>query len=698
MQRTGSIALATVFAISWTTSTLAVVASANLKPGESFAAKCDEALKDLASYDFGAKGHAPAAINELVAASYGKPEQRKQLAAGLDAVLRSNASRGAKDFACRQLSVIGAAAEVPVLEGLLPDEQLSHMARFALERIPDPSADAALMRALPKVRGKLLVGVINSLGNRRCAAAVPDLAKLLSRLDQPVAAAAAAAALGKIGPPAEPALRNAMARGKSEVPAAVADAALRCAEQLAAGGKRVEASALCAQAMAVAPSEPARLGAIRGLVLASGADAARQVVKLLSDADLQLVRLAVLLVREVPGGEATKLFAAKLAELPPAKQVLLVRALAQRGDAAAGPAVFKLAGKSVPAVRGAAFQTLTKLGNAAMVPDICRSAAGEDAETAQAAKACLVGMPGKDVEAAILTQTDSGNCRVRCAAIEVLGRRGTARAVPLLLKAAMAPQGALRAVALRALGETAGQSDLNAIANLLLAARDPAQIAAVESCIKTVLDRLTDKAAASEALVSAMLAAKAEQKPALLRLLGQTGSAKALELVRAATTDRNEAIRDTAIRVLCDWPDIAAAHDLLVITEIPPSETHKTLALRGYIRLAGLADLAADKKLAMCRQAMAAAGRDDEKKLVLGVAASLASADALALVTPCLANPATKEEASLAAVAIAEKIVAGRPAEVAAVMQKVLKTSTNKNLVRRAKVLLDRTGGKGGRQ
>ena len=46
------------------------------------------------------------------------------------------------------------------------------MARYALEPIPDPSVDDALRDALGKLKGRLLVGVIGSLGVRRDAKAV----------------------------------------------------------------------------------------------------------------------------------------------------------------------------------------------------------------------------------------------------------------------------------------------------------------------------------------------------------------------------------------------------------------------------------------------------------------------------------------------------------------------------------------------
>ena len=103
------------------------------------------------------------------------------------------ASVFARAKACQRLAVTAKASAVPALEALLPDPEVSHYARFALEAIPDPSVDEALRRALGKVEGKLLVGVINSLGRRKDVRALPALAGLLHSEDSEVAQAAAAA-------------------------------------------------------------------------------------------------------------------------------------------------------------------------------------------------------------------------------------------------------------------------------------------------------------------------------------------------------------------------------------------------------------------------------------------------------------------------------------------------------------------------
>ena len=87
---------------------------------------------------------------------------------------------------------------MPALAALLADEELASWARIALEAIPGPEADEALREAMGKVEGRLLIGVINSIGVRRDAEAVDGLAERLKDADADVASAAAVA-LGQIG-------------------------------------------------------------------------------------------------------------------------------------------------------------------------------------------------------------------------------------------------------------------------------------------------------------------------------------------------------------------------------------------------------------------------------------------------------------------------------------------------------------------
>src|ERR1035441_7124000 len=112
-------------------------------------------------------------------------------------VLTSSGPLSQKWVAAHDLARLGTREAVPKLAALLPDDQHSDWARYALEAIPDSAVDSALRQALGKLDGRLLAGVITSIGARRDTAAVEPLSKLLSRQD-PSVVSAAVAALGNI--------------------------------------------------------------------------------------------------------------------------------------------------------------------------------------------------------------------------------------------------------------------------------------------------------------------------------------------------------------------------------------------------------------------------------------------------------------------------------------------------------------------
>lgn len=143
----------------------------------------------------------PVVVPPMVDEKYGSAEQIMALPlAKLVALLRDqNGSVYAKAKACQRLAVVGDKTATPALAALLTHPELSHYARFALEPMRDTSADDALRAALDKVTGRLLVGVINSIGLRRDAKAIGALARLRNDFDAQIARAADAA-LGRIRP------------------------------------------------------------------------------------------------------------------------------------------------------------------------------------------------------------------------------------------------------------------------------------------------------------------------------------------------------------------------------------------------------------------------------------------------------------------------------------------------------------------
>src|SRR5689334_22902997 len=72
-----------------------------------------------------------------------------------------------KAIACKKLSIVGGPDAVRPMAALLTHPQLACYARFGMEPNPDSSVDDAFRAALPKLKGKLQIGVIHSIGFRK---------------------------------------------------------------------------------------------------------------------------------------------------------------------------------------------------------------------------------------------------------------------------------------------------------------------------------------------------------------------------------------------------------------------------------------------------------------------------------------------------------------------------------------------------
>lgn len=191
---------------------------------------------------------------------------------GPDELIRILKDPKSTDFekakSCQRLAVVGTPEAVPALAALLTDERFGVYARLGLQPIDHPSVDEALRGALSKAKGGPLVGVINSIRHRKDPKAVPALVKLLSSEDVQVAEAAAWA-LGAIGgAESAKALRDALAKTKGPVRAAVGGACLVCAEGLLSHGERILALNLYETLARSDLPKPVRLAAMHGIIAA----------------------------------------------------------------------------------------------------------------------------------------------------------------------------------------------------------------------------------------------------------------------------------------------------------------------------------------------------------------------------------------------------------------------------------------------
>jgi HEAT repeat protein len=229
----------------------------------------DEAIKALKTYDWGADRKILNPIDQAIVATHDDAEGRKALERRLVRVLNSGISRSAQDFVCRKLKLIGTGISVKALAKLLDGENTSHIARYALERIPGKKPLDALRAALPTVDNKIKAGIIGSLGVRRDKKSTKDIAKLLTDSDAAVSKAAihALALIGTMAAAKELSkfAQNATCCTKIQV----ADACLICAEQLLADGNKERAIALYKELRSGDQPNHIKVAATKGMLTAA---------------------------------------------------------------------------------------------------------------------------------------------------------------------------------------------------------------------------------------------------------------------------------------------------------------------------------------------------------------------------------------------------------------------------------------------
>jgi len=626
------------------------------------------------------------AASVIAADNQGAREEKERKLIG---VLQSGAAPQDKAMACKQLAIYGSQNAVPAVAPLLADKELSSWARIALEAIPGPEADAALREAAGKLQGRLLVGVINSIGVRRDAQAVDALAAKLKDADAEVASAAAVA-LGRIGgDQAGQALMQAMMEAPADVRSAAAEGCILCAESFLAQDKTVFAIRFYDAVCKANVPEQRVLEATRGAILARQSAGVPLLVEQLRSPNKGRFGIGLRTARELRGQEVTEALAAELERLDADRQPLLLLAIADRNDAAVLPAVLKAARGGSQKLRTAAVGVLAHLGNASSVPVLLDAAIDSDAELAQTAKATLARLPGRDVDTDLAARLPQAKGKTRQVLIELAGQRQIDEALGAIVQSTADADAGVRSAAVQAIGTIGGDKQAADLVKLLQKTQDSKERADIEKALLGVSGRGGQKCV--QYLLPLMQSGDSALRTIAVNSLAVAGGPEALAAVKAAINDKDEGVQDEAVRTLSTWPnnwpgDVGVAEPLLTLAKSGKKTSHQVLGLRGYLQyVQGDKKLGDADKVARVKDLLPLANRPEEKRLAIAVLGTVPASSSLELLTTLAADPAVAEEAYSAMVSLAGKDAQGLSKDQRrSAMQTVLEKSKNRGTRRKA--------------
>jgi HEAT repeat protein len=399
---------------------------------------------------------------------------------------------------------------------------------------------------------------------------------------------------------------------------------------------------------------------------------------------------AISIVRDMPGGGVTQALVAELPKLSPPIQVQLLSTLADRGDAAALPAVVVAGGHDDESVRIAALKAVGELGDASSVLWLAQRAAATRGAEQSAAREGLYRLRGAETDATVLKATSSATNDVKIELVRAIGERNITQGVETALAAAGDENGRVRLESLRALKVVAGPDELPALVSLLLSLTSASDRTEAEKTIAAVAHKIRDKDRRASVVLAALApVTDASDRASLLRVLGRIGDNGALPVLNDALDSQEVQVKDAAIRALAEWPTPEPSDELLDMAQTSDSPVHRVLALRGFVRLlAQRSDLSARQAVDFYKKAMDLAPNAAEKKRVLSGLSSAKSLAAMEMAAGYLNDPALNLEAESAVVHLARGIYDSYPQPALDMLERIVKGTTNDTIRQQAQAAI----------
>jgi HEAT repeat protein len=430
-------------------------------------------------------------------------------------------------------------------------------------------------------------------------------------------------------------------------------------------------------------------------------DLVKSVSDLVCDKDKDVRAVGLEQVRdEVKGSAATLRFVALLPKLAPEAQTGLLGALAERGDAAARPAVLEFLNHSSGEARGAAIRALGALGDKDDVPRLTHwlAQAGSEAD----ATAAITRLHGEGINAAICAEMKTARPALRVKLLQLLVVRHAIDCQPVFLEAAKDADAGVRIAALEALGQLAGPEGVARLAHLILDSKDALAREEAEKALMLVAQRDPKVKVDARALplLKVMSGLGEKERMQLFPALGHIGGSPALKVIEAALADSDPVRRLLALQALCNWPDGSVAPQLVELVrgiddslrnddsprKLDPSGVRKML-VDALIRVAPLPDKRPNKlRLAMLEKAMELSSSHEQRAMVLKRAPAILSLDTLHFVVPYMDQPEFTQLACKSVVELAHHKELRQPnkAEFDKALDRVLELSTDPEVVLRA--------------
>ncbi len=617
-------------------------------------------LNEISEYDYGDSRDPLSVLRILIKSSLDSQGSMRVIEKEMISFLESDATFAGKQFVCEQLSIIGTKESIPVLKTLLSEDKTANIALYTLQRIPDFAAERALRELLSDAPRNIKIGIINTLGERKDNNAVNDLEKLVYDADQQTAESAVTA-LGKIADEnAARVLLEASSKTDGELRNIVLDAYLLCADSFFDKGNASRAANIYQELYNNENTIRIRAAALRGSIQTNIDDAPDIILSVLKRDNRELQSVAVGLLRELPGNPDLSAIIEELPSLSDQAQIQLLSAFAYRNESTARNVALEAVKHNDESVRVAALTALSKIGNDSDISLFVRVATEATGTDREAARRSLDLLPGASVDQKIIDRISYSDPQVKAELIRSLSQRNAVSAINTLLKTAVDPDRSVRIESYKSLGIIAQPDNINELIRMLIEEENSGVRNEAERTVVLVAQKIADTSNQAGPVLAQLPSVKnIDARSSLLEVLGRIGDASALFAIRKELNSDNPDSQEAAIHALSAWPNAEPLQELLNVVTTTDNETHKILALRGYINLVRIrSERPAAESIKFYMTAMEHATEVSEKRMILSGLSGMWSGavEALNIIAVYLEDPSLNPEAEAAIIRLLDRV------------------------------------------
>ncbi len=569
------------------------------------------------------------AINGVVnfVSAQGKEEQRKSVHDALVKAIKASTDDVNREFLLSQLNKLATAADFGLYTELLSDAYLAQTAVSGLASMP--GADALLADLINKT-AEPLADLAYIAYFRRLPGVETQLIEW-SQSSEPAVRMAATNALGVCG--SATSIKH-LAESDNF------DAYLQLLDNLGTD----KAAVAAAKRLFKSKDTPTRCAGIRLLLKADPANATKNVLNAIKDADQQVRHTALL--NAIPAAEEGIVaeIAAKYPKLPVASKIDVLNWLGDIHATAQAPLVCKAVADTDQAVSLAAIEAAGKLGGNEALETLIALIGGTD-ERANAAKAALLSFDGNIAEG-VLKSLDSKNSSIVESALALASTRHIHNAYPKVAELTKSTNAEVAKAAFAAIDGVATVDNFPELCTMLAASKGDA----TAQLQKAAAGAIASLPAKEQYEIISRQMAGSSRPELFFPLLSQSGTPEAIATLTRYASDSNAEALDALLKVNnpAVTPDLYAA-------AVKASGKTRDRILGRYVTMVSRCQVSPDEKYAMLNQALELNPGNEVRKNMIAALAAVPTLPAAMLAAQYLGNASLGFTASNSLVTIVGK-------------------------------------------